>query len=63
MRDLVWRTARGELLPVSQMETSHIANCIAKIERSGGRWRGLFLERLRLELEIRSMGLTSRRTG
>jgi hypothetical protein len=56
MQDTVWVTKDGKHLLVSRMETSHIRNCIAKIERSRRGWRKQYLERLKLELEIRSMG-------
>lgn len=43
---------------VSQMETSHINNCIRLIQKSiakGTPWRVEYYDRLQLELEIRSM--------
>jgi hypothetical protein len=55
MQDKVWITRDGRQLLVSQMETSHVVACIAKIERSGCRWRPEYLERLRLELTIRAL--------
>lgn len=55
MMDRVWITKQGEHIPVSKMTTSHITNCIRKIQRSGSRWRGEYLDRLLLELEIRSI--------
>lgn len=57
MLELIWVTARGERMPVSKMETSHIENCIRKIERSRKGWRRDYLERLRLELYIRDNNL------
>lgn len=53
MMDKIWITADGRQLLVSQMETRHIHNCIAKIQRSKRGWRGEYLERLQLELNIR----------
>lgn len=50
----IWITAKGEHLSISQMTTSHIINCIRKIQRSRKGWRREYLERLLLELEIRS---------
>ena len=44
---------------ISDMTESHIMNCIRMIEMSGGAWRGEYLERLKLELEIRGYGLSS----
>jgi hypothetical protein len=56
MRDMVWVTRDGQRLLVSQMETSHIVNCVRKIQRSRG-WRQEYLDRLILELRIRELGL------
>lgn len=56
MQDMVWTCKDGRSILVSQMETSHIINCIAKIERSRRCWRIEYLERLRLELFIRDLG-------
>jgi hypothetical protein len=63
MLDGVWTTKDGQQYNVSAMETSHIRNCVAKIERSKTGWRREWLERLLLELEIRAMGKTSKRVG
>jgi len=58
MQDKVWITADGRRLLVSQMETRHLINCVAKILRSRRGWRLEYLERLQLELFIRSLGET-----
>lgn len=55
MLDRVWVCKDGRQLLVSQMETSHIEKCIAKILRSRKGWRRNFLERLQIELVIRSI--------
>jgi hypothetical protein len=55
MQDKVWQCKDGRLLVVSQMDTSHINNCIRLIQKSGGTWRAEYLERLQIELLIRSM--------
>jgi hypothetical protein len=58
MQDKVWRCKDGRTLLVSQMDTRHINNCIRLIEYSiaiGKRWRVGYLERLRLELFIRTL--------
>jgi hypothetical protein len=55
MQDTVWVTKDGQQLLVSQMETSHVRNCIAKIERSRKNWRRSYLSRLKLELVIREI--------
>lgn len=54
MYDKVWTTKKGEHIPISKMETSHIVNCINLIRRSKG-WRQEYLERLELELFARSI--------
>jgi hypothetical protein len=56
MKDKIWRCKNGRMLTVAQMETSHIQNSIAMIERSKN-WRKHYLPRLQLELEIRKQGL------
>jgi len=61
MRELIWVTADGREYLISDMETSHIERCIARIVRKGGRWRAGYLPRLQLELQIRQMGLSSSR--
>lgn len=43
------------MIRVSDMSTSHIVNSINLINQSGGKWRGSYLERLELELLIRSL--------
>jgi hypothetical protein len=40
---------------VSDMEMSHLLNCIDKIRRSRRGWRREYLPRLELELTIRSI--------
>jgi hypothetical protein len=57
MLELIWVTREGHKLLISQMETGHIENCIAKIRRSRRGWRREYLPRLELELQIRDMGL------
>lgn len=54
MKDTIWQCADGRLIPVRQMEYSHLLNCIAKIQRDGT-WRRKYLDRLLLELTIRDM--------
>ena len=61
MREMIWKTARGEMIRVCDMETRHIENCIRKIMRDN--WRRRYLNRMQLEITIRSMGLTSRRAA
>jgi hypothetical protein len=55
MQDTVWETKDGIKILVSQMDTSHILNCIAKIRRSPRGWRREYLPRLELELTIRDI--------
>lgn len=61
MRDRIWRTADKRLYLVGDMETSHINNAIAMILRKKN-WRRAYLPRLQLELQIRAIGLTTKRT-
>lgn len=53
--DPIWIAKDGKHWRISQMTTSHIVNCIAKIQRSKRGWRREYLERLELELYIRSL--------
>lgn len=58
MLELVWVCKDGRRIPVSKMETSHIRNCLNKIDRAAARgynWRTEYRARLELELEIRGM--------
>lgn len=54
MRDTVWVCRDGRHILVSNMETSHIKNCISLIERKKN-WRRKYLDRLQLELLIREI--------
>lgn len=54
MENKVWVTAKGQHILISNMQTSHIYNCINLIKRRSG-WRIDYLERLELELVIRSL--------
>lgn len=60
MQDTVWTCADGRQVLVSQMEYSHLLNCIAKIKRSRKGWRKEFLPRLELEIVIRQIKGSSR---
>lgn len=55
MRDKIWVTRDKRRMLVSDMETSHVKRAIAMIERSTTGWRRGYLERLRIELIIRSL--------
>jgi hypothetical protein len=55
MQDTVWTCRGGRQLLVSQMEDRHLHNCIAMILRNRN-WRREYLDRLQLELLIRSIG-------
>ena len=55
MKDMIWICKDGRRMRITEMETSHIRNAIAMIERSVKGWRRSYLERLRLELEIRNL--------
>lgn len=52
---MIWRTRDGRALLVSQMTLSHVINAIRLIERSGGRWRSEYLERLKIELIVKRL--------
>lgn len=54
MQDTIWVTAKGEHIPVSKMTTGHIVNSINRIQRMRN-WRREYLDRLELELLIRSL--------
>lgn len=60
MRDYMFRDDLGREIPVAQMTTADIAQCLAEgVELEPGdpaTWRGV-MERLQLELEIRALGL------
>ena len=55
MKDTMWTCADGRQVLVSQMEYSHLLNCISKIHRSRKGWRKEYLPRLLLELDIRDI--------
>jgi hypothetical protein len=56
MRDHIWRTRDGRLIPVRQMTTDHIINCIRLIQERQGLWRRGYLARLQMELNYRNSG-------
>ena len=57
MRDMVWRTADGRLIRVSDMEMPHLINCIGRIWREYP-WRAEYLPRMEIELIIRRLEAT-----
>lgn len=56
MRDMIWICKNGRKLPVSNMGTRHIKNCLNLMDKHPG-WREEFRERLELELLIRELKL------
>lgn len=52
MFDPIWVCKDGRRMKVGDMDNAHLANAIAKIERSR-RWRREWLARLYLEQDIR----------
>jgi hypothetical protein len=54
VQDTIWVCRDGRQVLVSQMADSHLANCIALILRKR-KWRREYLDRLQLELVIRSI--------
>jgi hypothetical protein len=57
VKDPLWVCKDGKALRVKEMTDSHLANSIAKIQRSREGWRRKWLDRLLLEKEIRSLGI------
>lgn len=53
MKDTVWTCKDGREILVRDMDTSHIINCIRLIKNRN--WRREYLDRLELELLIRSL--------
>lgn len=52
-RGILWKTKDFSLIPVREMTTSHIKNCIKMICRSNGTWRSQYLRVFKQELEYR----------
>lgn len=48
-----WRQADGIIIPIKDMETSHIKNCIHMIHRKNGTWRHQYLRYFENELRRR----------
>lgn len=46
----IWVTREGLRIPIHDMETRHIENCLNMIYRSNGRWRREYLPALQQEL-------------
>lgn len=59
---MIWTTREGRRIPVSLMATDHIQNALDRIRRRKN-WRREYEVRLELELQIRAMGLSSRRAS
>ena len=59
MRVWVWQTANGTLIPITEMQTSHIMNCMALIYRRRN-WRREWLKRFAFELKVRSIMETTK---
>lgn len=53
-----WTTATGKVIAIKDMDTTHIKNSINKIKKSGGVWRGEYLEVLENELKRRNLSIT-----
>lgn len=56
MRKEYWEMGNGKRIAIKDMETSHIKNCIKKINNSN--WRTEYLESLEEELKNRNLALT-----
>lgn len=56
--DRVWTTKAGQRLPVAQMKTTHLDNCLTWLARNnyhpplGERWAAVFREELRRREEL-----------
>lgn len=53
LKHKIWVTQDHKEIPIKKMETSHIKNCIKKIERSKFKWRPEYYELLKQELTRR----------
>ena len=53
LRHKIWVTQDHKEIPIKKMETSHIKNCIKKIERSNFKWRPHYYKLLKQELTRR----------
>jgi hypothetical protein len=51
----LWETKDGSLIEISNMNTSHIKNCIKMIYRYNGNWRHRYLRLFEKELRKRKM--------
>lgn len=51
----IWTTKDGKRLLISKMQTSHIENCLRKIQKDYP-WRKIYLESLTQELKRRQNG-------
>lgn len=56
MKKDYWEMGNGKKIAIKDMETSHIKNCIKKINNSN--WRTEYLESLEEELKNRNLALT-----
>lgn len=54
IRNNIWIAKDGTKYLISEMQTSHIKNCIRMIQRSNYSWRPEYLEPLTQELEKRA---------
>ena len=57
MRDMIWRTADGRLIQISDMDNQHLIRCIGRIWRDYP-WRAEYLPRMEIELIIRRLEVT-----
>ena len=53
LKNKQWEIRSGKVLYIKDMETSHIKNCLNKIEKSNYQWRCMFYRLLKNELENR----------
>lgn len=63
MYDPIWICKDGRQMHLCEMTDSHLLNCANKIMRSRSGWRLKWLPRIVLEIQIRNMGMSSRRAA
>lgn len=54
LKNNIWIAKDGTKYLISQMQTSHIKNCIRIIQRSNHKWRSEYIEPLTQELKKRN---------
>lgn len=58
VKELFWTTKDGTRIPISHMETSHLENCLRRMERleaKGKKWRTAYKRAMQVELVRRKL--------